>query len=117
MPIKDGEVWRGVSPGGGGWGNPLDRDAEQVRRDLRDEWISAETARDVFGVVVKDDLEKTIDQEATEARRAELRKKPRPMIEPTTPAAGKWTANKMRPQDRYLEAPTARDFAENSREV
>ena len=111
MQVKDGEVWRGVSPGGGGWGNPLDRDAEQVRRDLRDEWISNETARDVFGVVVKDDLEKTIDQEATEERRAELRKTPRPMIEPTTPAAGKWTANKMRPQDRYLEAPSARDFA------
>ena len=111
MPIKDDEILGSVSSGGGGWGNPLDRDAEQVRRDLRDEWISSETARDVFGVVVKDDLEKTIDQEATEARRAELRKKPRPMIEPTTPAAGKWTANKMRPQDSYLEAPTARDFA------
>lgn len=110
MPIAEGEAWEGVSAGGGGWGNPLDRDPEQVRRDLRDEWISEATARDVFGVVVKEDLERTLDVPATEALRAELRKIERPMIEPTTPAAGKWTEQNMRPGDRYLEAPTARDF-------
>ncbi len=114
MPIKAGEAWEGVSSGGGGWGNPLDRDAEQVRRDLRDEWISDETARDVFGVVVKDDLVRTVDVEATEARRAELRKLARPMIEPTTPAAGTWTARQMRDGDRYVEAPTSRDFQEEA---
>ncbi len=112
VPIRDGEFWEGVSSGGGGWGNPLDRDAEQVRRDLRDEWISDETARDVFGVVVKDDLERTLDVAATETRRADLRKTPRPMIEPSGPAAGTWTTRNMRAGDRYIEAPTARDFEE-----
>jgi N-methylhydantoinase B len=114
IPIAEGEAWEGVSSGGGGWGNPLDRDAEQVRRDLRDEWISEETARDVFGVVVKDDLVRTLDVAATEARRAVLRENERPMIEPTGPAAGTWTARNMGPRDRYIEAPTARDF-ENGR--
>ena len=77
---------------------------------MRDEWISEETARDVFGVLVKDDLVRTLDIAATDSRRAELRKTKRPMIEPTTPAVGTWTARNMRDGDRYLEAPTARDF-------
>ena len=110
--IREGETWNGVSVGGGGWGNPLDRDPERVRRDLRDEWIGEATARDVFGVVVRDDLERTLDVEATAARRAELRRVARPRLEPTEPAAGTWTRRTMRPGDRYLEAPTvARDFS------
>lgn len=108
--IREGETWNGVSSGGGGWGNPLDRDAEQVRRDLRDGLIGEAAARNVFGVIVADDLERTLDAAATEARRAELRGT-RPTIDPVTPAAGTWTADHMRPGDRYLEAPTiARDF-------
>ena len=113
VPIKEGEVWEGVSPGGGGWGNPLDRDPELVRSDLRDEWISEETAQNIFGIVVLDNLERTLDVAATESARAELRKRVRPTIEPTVPAAGTWTARNMREGDRYLEAPSARDF-ENS---
>ncbi len=110
--IREGETWNGVSAGGGGWGSPLDRDPEQVRRNLRDGWISEASARDVFGVVLNDDLERTLDTIATDARRSELRKVPRPLIEPSVPAAGTWTARNMREGDRYLEAPTiARDFA------
>ena len=63
-------------------------------------------------MVVNDDLERTLDVAATEARRAELRKNVRPMIEPSQPGAGTWTARNMGPKDRYIEAPTARDFAE-----
>ena len=107
-----------MSAGGGGWGNPLDRDPEQVRRDLRDEWISADAARNVFGIVVKDDLERSLDVAATEQLRAELRKTERPMIEPTIPAAGTWTKENMRPGDRYLEAPTiARNFSDMPKEA
>ncbi len=116
--IREGETWNGVSAGGGGWGNPLDRDPEQVRRDLRDEWISEDTARNVFGVVVKDDLERSLDVAATDNLRAELRQNERPMIEPTTPAAGTWTQQNMRPGDRYLEAPTiARNFSTTPQET
>ncbi len=38
------------SPGGGGWGDPMERDPERVLRDLRDGIISEATMRDVYGV-------------------------------------------------------------------
>jgi len=38
--------------GGGGYGNPLERDVEAVRRDVRQGKVSAERARDVYGVTV-----------------------------------------------------------------
>ena len=59
-----------AQPGGGGYGNPLDREPERVLDDLLDEKISPEAARDVYGVVVEDGV---LDLAATEARRAELR--------------------------------------------
>ena len=56
-------------PGGGGYGEPLDREPERVLEDLLDEKISPEVCRDVYGVVVVDG---TVDLAATAARRAEL---------------------------------------------
>ena len=38
--------------GGGGHGNPRERDVEAVRRDVREGKVSAERARDVYGVLV-----------------------------------------------------------------
>ncbi|HEX8013040.1 MAG TPA: hydantoinase B/oxoprolinase family protein [Casimicrobiaceae bacterium] len=43
------------SPGGGGFGDPLDRDVEAVMRDVRDELVSVQVATDAYGVVVADD--------------------------------------------------------------
>ena len=60
------------STGGGGWGKPLDRDVEAVLDDVLDEYITFNTAYDVYGVVI-DKEAKTIDLEATEVRRSELR--------------------------------------------
>ena len=39
-----------MSPGGGGMGQPRERDRKAVRRDLEDERISRETARSAYGV-------------------------------------------------------------------
>jgi N-methylhydantoinase B len=39
-----------TTPGAGGYGNPLERDRDAVRRDLREGRISAETARSVYGL-------------------------------------------------------------------
>ena len=58
-----------VSPSGGGWGDPLVRDAERVWRDVRDGMVSEPTARDVYGVVIADG---ELDSAATESHRAEL---------------------------------------------
>ena len=54
-PLEAGVRVRVLSPGGGGWGDPRRRDPEQVARDVRDELMSAEEAREVFGVVLAAD--------------------------------------------------------------
>ncbi|MFN8215948.1 MAG: hydantoinase B/oxoprolinase family protein [Solirubrobacterales bacterium] len=95
------EVYVGVSTGGGGWGNPHERDAEQVRLDVRDGIVSREAAAEVFGVVVSADHDPVLDAEATAARRAELAAVERPVVEPTKPNASPWLARNMRDGDTY----------------
>jgi N-methylhydantoinase B len=57
--------------GGGGCGNPLDRDPASVRNDVLDEFITIDAARDEYGVILKAD--KTLDDAATAALRAQRR--------------------------------------------
>jgi N-methylhydantoinase B len=58
--------------GGGGHGNPLERDPLAVAGDVRDDKVSVAAARELYGVVV--DHEGELDLEATEAlRRAVVR--------------------------------------------
>ncbi|MCP4296349.1 MAG: hydantoinase B/oxoprolinase family protein [Proteobacteria bacterium] len=52
------------SAGGGGYGNPLERDLEAVRQDLQYEYITIEGAKRDYGVVF-DASTLEIDQEAT----------------------------------------------------
>jgi N-methylhydantoinase B len=62
--------------GGGGWGDPLDRDPQAVLEDVWDEIVSVEGARRDYGVVVTGSLEDmtlALDVEATEAERARRR--------------------------------------------
>jgi N-methylhydantoinase B len=51
-PVKAGEVIRIRTTGGGGWGDPLDREPAAVVRDLRWRKVSTTSARDDYGVVV-----------------------------------------------------------------
>lgn len=99
------ETYVGVSTGGGGWGNPHDRDPEQVRLDVRDGIVSRTAAREVFGVVLSDGVDLVVDVEATEARRAELRTGDGPVVTPTTPNASTWLEENMREGDEYLLNP------------
>ena len=55
-------------PGGGGYGNPLKRDAEQVAMDVRNGMVSAAAALEHYGVVLDD--QGVVDVPATEKRRA-----------------------------------------------
>ena len=62
--------------GGGGWGNPLDREAQAVLDDVLDEYVSVEAAAREYGVVLTgslEDLTLEIDETATTALRAERR--------------------------------------------
>jgi N-methylhydantoinase B len=57
--------------GGGGWGDPLERDPALVREDVLEEFVSRTVAQELYGVVLNDDL--TIDQVATQRRREGMR--------------------------------------------
>jgi len=72
MTIRKGDVFRHVLAGGGGWGDPLERDPAAVLRDLRNEFLSAERARADYGVIV-DTKAWRVDIPATEKLRAEIK--------------------------------------------
>lgn len=57
--------------GGGGWGDPLERDPELVARDVREEFVSEAVALRDYGVVLT--AAGRVDADATAARRAELK--------------------------------------------
>jgi N-methylhydantoinase B len=57
--------------GGGGWGDPLERDPELVRADVREELVSQLAAREHYGVVFHGDLK--VDQDATAKLRDGMR--------------------------------------------
>jgi len=52
MKVKEGDTIRTVSPCGGGYGDPFERDPERVLEDVRDGFVSAESARRDYGVAV-----------------------------------------------------------------
>jgi N-methylhydantoinase B len=49
--------------GGGGFGDPRTREPDRVAFDVREKWISAERARDVYGVAL--DADGGVDAAAT----------------------------------------------------
>ena len=67
--LREGDIVRLESSGGGGWGDPLARDPERVRMDVLRGYISAEQAKSRYGVALKPDG--SIDPE-TERLRQEL---------------------------------------------
>jgi N-methylhydantoinase B len=72
-----GDVMSYISPCGGGYGDPLDRDPSKVLDDILDGYIDVNHARDVYGVIVEavdDGYGWALSNAATEARRVELRK-------------------------------------------
>jgi N-methylhydantoinase B/oxoprolinase/acetone carboxylase alpha subunit len=72
VEFKHGDVLVKHSAGGGGVGSPLDRSPDAVRRDVRNELVSLEAARDVYGVVL-DPATLEIDPSETDALRSRLR--------------------------------------------
>ena len=69
---KRGDLVRIQTAGGGGWGDPLERDTQMVIDDVLDGFVSAEAARDSYGVIIDPDS-RTVDERATEAQRKHLR--------------------------------------------
>ena len=52
LRLEAGESWLSELGGGGGFGNPLERDPEQVLADVRAGYVSVEAARNEYGVAV-----------------------------------------------------------------
>ena len=70
-PIPAGTLVRIDTTGGGGWGDPLDREPDLVALDVAQGKVSAESARGDYGVLLGDDG--MVDANATGRRRGELR--------------------------------------------
>jgi N-methylhydantoinase B len=101
------ERWVGVSTGGGGYGDPAERDVAHVCRDVSDGVVSELAARSVFGVALrKRDGLYSADPEQTSALRAALRARPRRLVEPVAPASSTWLRETMREGDVYILNPT-----------
>jgi N-methylhydantoinase B len=60
-----------LSAGGGGLGDPLEREPEAVIQDYRDGHLSADSARHQYGVVI-DEVTAEVDREQTAKVRAEM---------------------------------------------
>ena len=79
VEIKRGDLLRILTPGGGGWGDALEREPEKVLRDVRLGRISLDSSRRDYGVVIDPDsmgvVENETDRERTQLRhsRAPLR--------------------------------------------
>ena len=71
-PLKGGSRLVAETGGGGGYGDPVDRDPERVRLDVQNGYVSPEEARNVYGVVLKEEGLK-IDQKETQRCRTTLR--------------------------------------------
>lgn len=69
--IRRGDTFRYEMAGGGGWGDPLERDPESVLRDMRNDLLSACAARDDYGVVIEIGTW-TVNRPATAKLRAEI---------------------------------------------
>jgi N-methylhydantoinase B len=82
-PVKAGEIVRVVTTGGGGWGDPLERETELVRGDVLQGKVSIEAARVDYGVVI-DATTFGVDEDATAKLREKMRAArpaPLPMID------------------------------------
>lgn len=77
VPIDEGDEFVRPSSGGGGFGDPLEREPEAVLEDVKDDYVSLERAERDYGVVI-DEIdpevcEYEIDQEETEQKREYIR--------------------------------------------
>jgi N-methylhydantoinase B len=71
ITIEPGDVYAHSTAGGGGWGDPFERDPEVVAVDVANEKVSVDAAREQYGVVILPDG--TVDAATTAALRDERR--------------------------------------------
>jgi N-methylhydantoinase B len=70
VDIKNGDIVIKHSSGGGGVGDPAERDPEMVRKDVENRLVSVEAARDVYKVAIDPDGFRIDEEETTKLRAA-----------------------------------------------
>lgn len=71
--LKPGDVVTMDAAGGGGYGDPMEREVELVESDVLDGYVSLESAKEDYGVVIDPETMK-LDREATKAFRESWKK-------------------------------------------
>jgi N-methylhydantoinase B len=66
--IPDGTVYYQIASGGGGYGNPKERDIAKVASDVRNEICSVKNAKENYGVVFKGDSYEVDEENTTKLR-------------------------------------------------
>ena len=74
LSLNVSDVLSTIPHGGGGYGDPLDRDPTRVLRDVVERMVTIEGARDYYGVTVAGDPLQ-IDNDATARLRAAIRRR------------------------------------------
>jgi N-methylhydantoinase B len=96
--LREGDTVILQSAGGGGYGDPIERPADRVAEDVREGYVTAEHASEIYGVVVSGGA---VDVRATETRRREIgaarlsltvRSHPAPLV-----AAGRYSRHRICP--------------------
>lgn len=71
--LVKGDLLRIMTPGGGGWGDPLEREMTRVRDDVLDGFISAASALEDYGVVLNPQTFE-LDEAETQQRRRRMQR-------------------------------------------
>jgi N-methylhydantoinase B len=105
VPLPEGSLLVDYVAGGGGFGDPIDRDPQLVLKDFGRGWVSREIAERIYGVVISRDG-RAVDAGATNASRSEIRQARR---RGSAPVSGKTSG--------VLWSPTGKPVAPSSTPV
>jgi N-methylhydantoinase B/oxoprolinase/acetone carboxylase alpha subunit len=97
--LNRGDIVAAFTPSGPGYGDVLERDPQDVIRDLKEDSISERTAREVYKVVF-DAKTFTVDEQATSQARDEARETRLARSKPTPEFLEEWLQRK--PPDEIL---------------
>jgi N-methylhydantoinase B len=70
--VSPGDVIITRAAGGAGWGDPLNRQIERVREDVKEGVMSIQRAKDIYGVII--DPETFAVEDATKELRDRMKK-------------------------------------------
>ena len=88
--LKKGDVYRMIQPGGGGYGDPLERDPKSVYSDIQQNKISSERAFEVYGVVIDKDKGNLNIEETVSRRKIMISNRDKFSMEPEVIPAKKF---------------------------